>query len=107
MELARRMHEARVGSVVIVDESGRPIGIVTERDIVYACAKGLAATAPAWTIMTEDPITIRETALVVEAIGKMREADIRHLPVVDKDGKLVGILSFRDLMDVAALLMSG
>ncbi|MGC8612661.1 MAG: CBS domain-containing protein [Conexivisphaera sp.] len=105
-EITRRMHEHRIGSVVVVDESGRPLGIVTERDIVYACARGLPSTTPAWMVMTEDPITVKDTDLVTEAIGKMREADVRHLPVVDSQGKLVGIVSFRDFMDLASILLS-
>jgi CBS domain-containing protein len=105
LEIARKMHEGRAGSVVVVDESGKPLGIVTERDVVYACAKGLSATVPAWSVMTEDPITVRDTALVTDAINKMREAEVRHLPVVDAQGKLVGIVSFRDIMDIAALLL--
>jgi FOG: CBS domain len=55
LEIARKMHEGRAGSVVVVDESGKPLGIVTERDVVYACAKGLSATVPAWSVMTGGP----------------------------------------------------
>lgn len=105
-EITRKMHERRIGSVVVVDESGRPLGIVTERDVVYACARGLSPTTPAWMVMTEDPITVKDAELLTEAIRKMREADVRHLPVVDPQGKLVGIISFRDLMDAASILLS-
>jgi len=105
-DVALKMYEKKVGSVVIVDEEGKPVGIITERDMVYVCARGLSPDTPAWMVMTENPITISENALVTEAMEKMRQLDIRHLPVVDSTGKLVGIISFRDVLDTALLLTS-
>jgi CBS domain-containing protein len=104
-EAANSMYEKRVGSVVVVDEAGKPVGIVTERDLVYACAKGLSADTPIWMVMTENPITIGEDALLLDAVEKMRSLNVRHLPVVDKEGKLVGIISVRDVLDLAAFLI--
>ena len=104
-EAANSMYEKRVGSVVVVDEAGKPVGIVTERDLVYACAKGLSADTPIWMVMTENPITIGEDALLLDAMEKMRSLNVRHLPVVDKEGKLVGIISVRDVLDLAAFLI--
>lgn len=105
-DIAMRMYEKRVGSVVVVDEEGKPVGIITERDMVYVCARGLSPDTPAWMIMTENPIVINENALITEAMEKMRQLDVRHLPVVNTSGKLVGIISFRDLVDVSAVLLS-
>jgi len=105
-DVALRMYEKKVGSVVVVDEEGKPVGIITERDMVYVCARGLSPDTPAWMVMTENPVTINENALVTEAMEKMRRLDIRHLPVVDSTGKLVGIISFRDVLDTALLLTS-
>jgi len=104
-EAANSMYEKRVGSVVVVDEAGKPVGIVTERDLVYVCAKGLSADTPIWMVMTENPITIGEDALLLDAVEKMRSLNVRHLPVVDKEGKLVGIISVRDVLDLAAFLI--
>jgi CBS domain-containing protein len=104
-EAANSMYEKRVGSVVVVDEAGKPVGIVTERDLVYVCAKGLSADTPIWMVMTENPITIGEDALLLDAVEKMRSLNVRHLPVVDREGKLVGIISVRDVLDLAALLI--
>lgn len=104
-ELAKAMYDNRVGSVVIVDEAGRPVGIVTERDMVYACARGLSGDTPAFMVMTENPITVPEDSLVVDAMEKMRSLNVRHLPVVDKEGKVVGMISFRDLIDFASILL--
>jgi CBS domain-containing protein len=105
-DVAIRMYEKRVGSVVVVDDEGKPIGIVTERDMVYVVARALAPDTPVWMVMTENPVVISENALVTEAIEKMRVQNIRHLPVVNDEGKLVGMISFRDIMDFTALLLS-
>ena len=105
-DIAIRMYEKKIGSVVIVDDEGKPIGIVTERDMVYVVARALTPDTPAWMVMTENPIVINENALVTEAMEKMRELNIRHLPVVDASGKLVGMISFRDIIDFTAVLLS-
>ncbi|MGC9009866.1 MAG: CBS domain-containing protein [Sulfolobales archaeon] len=104
--IAAIMYERGIGSVVIVDEENKPIGIVTERDIVYAVAKNLRRDAPAWSFMTENPVVVKESDLITDAMEKMRELNIRHLPVVNEEGKLVGMVSFRDIVDSASLLLS-
>jgi CBS domain-containing protein len=55
-DVAIRMYEKRVGSVVVVDDEGKPIGIVTERDMVYVVARALAPDTPVWMVMTENPV---------------------------------------------------
>jgi CBS domain-containing protein len=105
-DVAIRMYEKKIGSVVVVDDEGKPIGIVTERDLVYVVARALTPDTPAWMVMTENPVVINENALVTEAMEKMRELNIRHLPVVDASGKLVGMVSFRDIIDFTAVLLS-
>ncbi|MFZ8808511.1 MAG: CBS domain-containing protein [Pyrobaculum sp.] len=105
-DVAIRMYEKKIGSVVIVDDEGKPIGIVTERDLVYVVARALTPDTPAWMVMTEKPVVINENALVTEAMEKMRELNIRHLPVVDASGRLVGMVSFRDIIDFTAVLLS-
>jgi CBS domain-containing protein len=105
-DVAIRMYEKKIGSVVIVDDEGKPIGIVTERDLVYVVARALTPDTPAWMVMTENPVVINENALVTEAMEKMRELNIRHLPVVDASGRLVGMVSFRDIIDFTAVLLS-
>jgi len=105
-DIAIRMYEKKIGSVVIIDDEGKPIGIVTERDLVYVVARALTPDTPAWMVMTENPVVINENALVTEAMEKMRELNIRHLPVVDASGKLVGMVSFRDIIDFTAVLLS-
>jgi len=105
-DVAIRMYEKKIGSVVVVDDEGKPIGIVTERDMVYVVARALAPDTPVWMVMTENPVVINENALVTEAMEKMRVQNIRHLPVVNDEGKLVGMISFRDIVDFTAVLLS-
>ncbi len=105
-EAATRMYENRVGSVLVVDEEEKLVGIVTERDILYAVVKGKVGRGlPVWDIMTDNPITARPDEPLIEAIERMREANIRHLPVVDEEGRPVGVLSLRDIVDYLLTLL--
>jgi citrate synthase len=95
-----RMASHGVGSVVVVD-GARPIGILTERDLVRFGAAGSAAAdtkVSEW--MTEAPDCVASDLSVQEAFAMLADHGYRHLPVVD-DGALVGIASLRDLMGVA------
>jgi CBS domain-containing protein len=99
---ATRMSERGVGSVVIVDRN-RPIGILTERDMVRLAASGPPAEATKvaeW--MTPDPDVVEPGLSVQEALVTLDEHGYRHVPVVDA-GELAGIVSMRDLMHVAAI----
>lgn len=105
-DVAKTMYENQIGSVMIVNEEGKLEGIITERDMIYAIAKDkVGKRLPAYMIMTESPIVTSPGASIIEAIRKMREANIRHLPVVDRDGKPVGMLSLRDIIDAVTAFM--
>ncbi len=105
-DIAMLMRKNKVGSVLIVDEeTGKLRGIVTEHDLVYACSEGWhPENRQAWEIMTEDPITVRPDEEIVEVMKKMRDAGVRHIPVVDRDGKPVGMISARDVLDLVLTL---
>lgn len=93
----RRMHERRVGSIVVTDEHRRPVGIFTLRDLrreVAAAAVGL--DVPIGTLMTPDPQGLPADAMAFEAILLMAHHRIGHVCVV-QDGALVGMVSERDL----------
>ncbi len=99
-EIARLMNENNIGSVMIVDPSGCLTGIITERDLIFAIANGkIGKNLPAYMIMTENPITIEPDAPIDEALKKMRENNIRHLPVINSEKKPVGMVSLRDVID--------
>lgn len=99
-EIAKLMNENNIGSVMITDSECHLIGIITERDLIFAIANGkIGKNLPAYMIMTENPITIEPEAPIDEALQKMRENNIRHLPVVDPEKKPVGMVSLRDVID--------
>lgn len=95
-DVAKVMTEKNIGSVIVV-EGSKPVGIITERDIVKAIGKGKDLNAKAEEIMTTSLITVREDSPITGALALMRQFNIRHLPVVDDKGNLKGILSIRDV----------
>jgi len=99
-EAAERMAEDGVGSAVVLD-SGRLIGILTERDLLRAVA-GRVHTSEArvreW--MTVDPMTATEETSADEAMRTMLEQGFRHLPVIE-GGRTIGVVSLRELMRAA------
>ena len=98
---AQRMREQSVGSVVVVD-GDRAVGILTERDLVRHAAAGVDADAPVAEWMTRDPDHVAPDAEAGAAFASLAEHGYRHIPVVD-DGRLVGIVSMRDLMRIAQI----
>lgn len=101
-EATSRMHERRVGSVVVVDDE-RPIGILTERDLLRFAASGAdASTAKVSEWMTPDPDCVSPDVEVTEAWKSLAEHGYRHIPVV-QEGRVTGIVSMRDLMRIAQI----
>ena len=92
----RSMEERRVGAVLVLD-GDRLVGVFTERDVLRAVAKGLTPGATVGDWMTRGPETIEPDDTAEHAAVLMIHGGFRHLPVVDT-GKVVGILSIRDLM---------
>ncbi len=95
---AQLMDELNVG-VIPVCNGKKLVGMVTDRDITLrGVAKGLACEdTPLSVIMTEEVLWCFEDQAVSEVLEKMGDAQIRRLPVVDKDKHLVGILSLGDI----------
>lgn len=98
-EAAARMAERGVGAVVVLEGEG-VAAILTERDVMKAVAAGKDGSAAATEWMTRHPDTIEPGDTTDHAASLMIHGGFRHLPVVD-DGKVVGIVSIRDLMRVA------
>ena len=90
------MEERRVGAVLVLDGE-RLVGVFTERDVLRAVAQGLTPDATVGDWMTHSPETIEPDETAEHAAVLMIHGGFRHLPVVAA-GKVVGILSIRDLM---------
>ena len=93
------MAERGVGAVVVL-EGDAIAAILTERDVMKAVAAGKDGSAAVTDWMTRHPDTIESDDTTDHAASLMIHGGFRHLPVVD-DGKVVGIVSIRDLMRVA------
>jgi CBS domain-containing protein len=96
--VAQRMADRNVGAVLVL-KSGRLAGIMTERDLMRAFARGLRDDAVVSDCMTADPDTIAPDDTIEHAAVLMIHGGYRHLPVVDGD-EVVGVLSIRDLVQV-------
>lgn len=104
---AKLMRHYHVGTLVVIDEiAGRcvPIGIVTDRDIVVEVnAVDLdPKTITVGDIMSQELVTVPESAGLLQTMEVMRFKGVRRLPVVGKKGQLVGIVSVDDLLDILA-----
>jgi len=96
VEMARR----RISSAVVVEPAGRPVGIVTERDMVQkVIASGATCRKdqPISAIMTPDPFYLSPDDTLFDALALLSRHSIKHLPVVKKK-RVVGILTLRQLM---------
>lgn len=98
-DIAKTLHEKHVGSVVVVDQERKCIGICTERDIIRSVAHGIPASAPMKKIMTRNPVTVSEEDTLAKARSILNRRGIRHLPVVDKNHRLVGMVTTRGLLE--------
>ncbi|HZA60122.1 MAG TPA: CBS domain-containing protein [Actinomycetota bacterium] len=97
---ARKMWEQQTGSL-LVTHGDELVGIVTERDVLKAVAEGTPLDTPVSAVMSKDLITVDPGTSLREAARIMTDKWIRHLPVLES-GKLVGIVSQRDLAGVLA-----
>ncbi len=100
---ARRMAEHEVGTLVVLEGSdGRPTGMLTDRDVALRCvAAGLDPDREVVaSIMTHPVQAVDEHAGVETAIAKMATAGTRRLAVVNELGRLVGVLSLDDILDL-------
>jgi CBS domain-containing protein len=97
-EAAQTLQEKEIGSLVVVDGQGRLAGILTSTDFVDIVAKSQPkAETTVERYMTEEVVTVGPQDSIRDAANKMITYDIRHLPVVDDDDSVVGMLSSTDL----------
>jgi CBS domain-containing protein len=100
--VAKRMVEYNVGTVVIAKGPPKPLGIVTDRDIVTRCvASGHdPETTPVSVIMTQEVRTVDEAVPIEQALRTMAGAETRRLVVTGEEGRLVGLVSLDDVLEL-------
>jgi CBS domain-containing protein len=98
VEAVNAMNERHIGCV-LVQQDGKLAGIFTERDVLRRVSfrEGNRSWKVA-AVMTPDPETLPPTASVAFALNKMSVDGYRHIPVVDQDGRAIGVLSVRDIV---------
>lgn len=101
LEAVRKMNQRRIGALVVVDGEtypGRVVGMFTERDVLRLVgALQDVAHLRVGEVMTRDVVTVAPDADVEEVQEIMKTRRIRHLPVVDGEGVLVGLVSIGDV----------
>lgn len=104
--VANLMDRHNLGSIVIVNDKGYPLGIITERDItIRVAAKNLKAReVSAKSIMSSPPVMIRAAADIKTAASILQKESIGRLIVMD-DGKMVGMISDKDIVSITPALI--
>jgi CBS domain-containing protein len=98
-EAARALTERRIGAVVIAESDQKVLGILSERDIVRAVARGGAAAleTPVSQHMTGKVVSCTRQTTINELMEAMTERKFRHMPVIES-GRLCGIISIGDVV---------
>jgi CBS domain-containing protein len=99
-QAVQRMNEKGQGSLVITDNEGRVAGIFTQNDLMARVDLSDPSwqSAPVSEVMTRDPRTVSTATLLSATLCEMDEGGFRNLPVVTADGKLMGMVSVRDIL---------
>jgi CBS domain-containing protein len=100
LEVAKEMEQLHVGSVIVVDAEQKPVGLLTDRDVVCrVVAKRLdPASVPVAEVMSRNVGTARANDLIDEVAFRMRQKGVRRMPVVDEQGRAVGMVTLDDLL---------
>ncbi len=97
-ELVDRMESETATSAVIVDDNWRPIGIITEQDVVRKIAFRISPETKVSKIMTAPVVTIQNTDYLYHAVAFMRRRGLRHIPVLNEEDLVCGMLSLTEAL---------
>jgi signal-transduction protein with cAMP-binding, CBS, and nucleotidyltransferase domain len=100
-DMVVRLAQAQASCAVVVNDDERPIGILTEQDIARRIACRVAGDAPVDMVMTSPVQTVERRDYLYHAIAWMRRHRLRHMPVVDRGGRLAGILYLHEALAAA------
>jgi len=98
-EAIQTLYHKHIGSIVVIDKEGKCEGIFTERDAIRVVATEVTLSTPLKEVMTTNIRTVEEGATFAQAKNIMRSHSIRHLPVIDEQGHLIGLLSLRSILN--------
>lgn len=105
---ARRMRDAHIGYLVVAevgpDGGERPVGVLTDRDIVVGVVAREVdpGSLRVGDVMTRRPVMVEADTSMQGALEQMRRTGVRRLPVLGRSGSLLGVLSLDDILDVLA-----
>jgi len=99
LDAVQLLNERHVGSIVVINDEQKCVGIFTERDAVRIFAQKFPLDQPLSNVMSRNVVTITFEASFNEAKRLMLSHNIRHLPVTDETGKLIGLFSLRAFLD--------
>lgn len=99
IDIAQKLAAKRIGAIVIIGDSGKVVGIISERDLVRAIAErgAEALSLPVAEVMTHNVVTCEESTRIDELMEQMTRGRFRHMPVIE-EGALVGIISIGDVV---------
>lgn len=98
-EAIQLLYDRHVGSIIVIDDEEKCRGIFTERDAIRIVAHKFALDQPLRSVMSKHVVTVSREASFDEAKNLMLSHNIRHLPVTDDTGKLIGLFSLRAFFD--------
>ena len=101
LDAARKLRDRHVGDLVIIDTDNRPVGILTDRDIVVSAVAQSSERLDSLLVgdvMSTNVITVGRLETAENALKKMAAHGIRRLPIVDSAGRVEGIVTLDDLL---------
>lgn len=99
LDVIMLLHERHVGSIIIVNDEQKCVGVFTERDAIRSFAQKVPTDQPVSRVMSSHVVTISLEASYDQAKSLMLSHHIRHLPVTDDTGKVIGLFSLRAFLD--------
>jgi CBS domain-containing protein len=101
-EAAKHMELQKAGCVIAVSSAGRPLGLLTDRDIVIrVLRRGLNPDETTVAeVMDDELTTLRESTPLTNAMRRMRGSGVRRLPVVDAEGLLIGVFDWNEAIGI-------